>query len=212
MSDTSLHHPDLAAASPAYLAAQAEREDGPLRKRATAADAFRLARAMFDAGKPLDMVALARELGVARGTLYRWANNRERLLADVMWSAAEELFVESLHAPDGSGAEAMAQGISHFIRRLAESEPLRAAIRQDNEAVMSILTRRRGSGIQERAVAMLQLAIENMVRHGLYQPRLAPDLLAYAIVRIIEGFIYHDLSAGIEPNLEATDQVIRTLL
>lgn len=203
---------DSAEASPAYLAALAEKADGHARKRATAADAFRLARVMFDAGKPLDMVALARELGVARGTLYRWASNRERLLADVMWSLAEELFVESLHVPNGTGAEAMAQGISHFIRGLAGSETLRAAIRQDNEAVMSILTRRRGSGIQERAVAMLQAAIENMVRHGLYQPRLAPDILAYAIVRIIEGFIYHDLSAGIEPNLEATDQVIRTLL
>ncbi|MES2720963.1 MAG: QsdR family transcriptional regulator [Pseudomonadota bacterium] len=206
------NYSDLDQASPAYLAAQAEKSGERSRKRATAADAFRLARAMFDDGKALDMVALARELGVARGTLYRWANNRERLLADVMWSLAEELFEESLRVPTGTGAEALAQGIGHFIRGLTASEALRAAIHQDNEAVMSILTRRRGSGIQERAVAMLQAAIENMVRQGWYEPRLAPQVLAYAIVRIIEGFVYHDISAGIEPDLVAADQVVRTLL
>ena len=212
MSVLLLNAPDLDQASPAYIAAQAEKAGERSRKRATAADAFRLARVMFDAGRPLDMVALARELGVARGTLYRWANNRERLLADVMWSLAEELFEESLRVPTGTGVEALAQGIGHFIKGLTASKALRAAIRQDNEAVMSILTRRRGSGIQERAVAMLQAAIENMVRQGLYEPRLAPQVLAYAIVRIIEGFVYHDISAGIEPDLVAADQVVRTLL
>lgn len=33
-----------------------------------------------------------------------------------------------------------------------------------------------------------------------------------AIVRIIESFVYHDISAGIEPDLVAADQVVRTLL
>ena len=60
MSVLLLNAPDLDQASPAYIAAQAEKAGERSRKRATAADAFRLARVMFDAGRPLDMVALAR--------------------------------------------------------------------------------------------------------------------------------------------------------
>ena len=201
-----------ASASPAYLSARAESSGERTRKRATSADAFRAARAMFDAGRSLDMVTLARELGVARGTLYRWAGDRERLLADVMWSMAEELYEESQRKAKGTGADALAHGISYFINGLVKSQPLRDAIRDDNEAVMKILTRRRGSGVQERAVAMLQGTIEFLEKHGLYEPRLSANILAYAIVRIIEGFIYHDLSAGIEPNTKAANQVIRALL
>src|ERR1700752_987961 len=53
-----------------------------------ALDAFRLAREKFLAGERIDMSALAGELGVNRGTRYRWVGSRERLLVEVLWSPA----------------------------------------------------------------------------------------------------------------------------
>jgi AcrR family transcriptional regulator len=43
------------------------------------------------------MIALARELGVNRVTLYRWVGSREQLLVAVIWSLAERT-LENLDA------------------------------------------------------------------------------------------------------------------
>ena len=91
---TGLHErePGFPDATPAYAAAIAERDGRVAQPRATPADAFRAAREIYMRGERIDMQALAQQLGVSRGTLYRWTGSRERLLVDVVWSYAEELF------------------------------------------------------------------------------------------------------------------------
>lgn len=195
----------------AYLSAHAEKTLRA-RERVSPADAFRAARAMFDRGEPFDMVALAKRLGVARATLYRWAGDRERLLADVIWSLVEELLEDAAKAAPGGGAEPLAKGVRHFVQGLVNSNGLRTLMRDDPELAMRILTRRRDTGAQERAVEALSGIIRKMEAHKLYTPRLPADLLAYSIVRIIEGLVYQDMALGIEPKLDDLDRVVRALL
>lgn len=194
----------------AYLSAHAEKMR-PRKARATPADAFRAARAMFDQGEPFDMVALAKRLGVARATLYRWIGDRERLLSDVIWSVVEDLIEQSRKAP-GKGAEALANGLVGIMQGLVNSEGLRALFRQDPELAMRILTRRRDTHTQERAVEALALTIRSLEAHKQYVPRLPADLLAYSIVRLIEGLVYQDMALGLEPKLDDLGRVIRALL
>lgn len=52
---------------------------------AVPADVFAAAMECYSEGRRLDMQALARELGMARATLYRRVGNREQLLDDVVW-------------------------------------------------------------------------------------------------------------------------------
>lgn len=48
--------------------------------------------------------------------------------------------------------------------------------------------------------------------NGEYCPKMPANLLAYSVVRIIEGFIYSDISSGLEPDLKGAELVISHLL
>ena len=47
---------------------------------------------------------------------------------------------------------------------------------------------------------------------GAYTPRVDPAVLAYAIVRIGEAFLYNDAIIALEPNVEQACAVVRLLL
>ena len=203
--------PSFPDATPAYTAAIAERDGRAVQPRATPADAFRAAREIYMRGERIDMQALAQQLGVSRGTLYRWTGSRERLLVDVVWSYAEELFDWVQTKIRGRGPGGIARRTDAYMHVLATSPALRAFLKQDQELAFRILTRR-GLGVQERAVARLEADIEHERQAADWDPPLRPYTLAYAIVRVIEGFIYNDTIAGEEPDLESAGKVVRALL
>jgi hypothetical protein len=176
------------------------------------AHAFFLAQEWVHAGKKLDMVELAEALGVGRATLYRWVGDRERLLADIMWDFAANLFEEVFSETKGHGKSALQHGIRLYMEGLNNSQPLRILLAQDNELAMRILTRRQGTGVQERAVNLITQSVIGLQTTGVYQAKMPPNLLAYSVVRIIEGFIYSDISAGCEPDLNGAELVISHLL
>jgi AcrR family transcriptional regulator len=198
-------------ATPAYAASLAESNGAAAQPRATPADAFRAAREIYMRGERIDMQALAQQLGVSRGTLYRWTGSRERLLVDVVWSYADELFDWVQTQIRGRGPEVIARRTDAYMHVLATSPALHAFLKQDQELAFRILTRR-GVGVQERAVARLEADIERERANGSYTPPLKPYTLAYAILRVIEGFIYNDTIAGEEPDLKSAGQVVRALL
>src|SRR4051812_23278289 len=92
---------------------------------ADAETAFRLARRKFLAGERVEMKALAAELGVDRTTLFRWVGNRDQLLGNVLWSAAEPTFANALATMRSTGALGVAEVIGAFVQILIESEPLK---------------------------------------------------------------------------------------
>jgi AcrR family transcriptional regulator len=203
--------PSFPDATPAYAAAVAEKDANGAQRRATPADAFRAAREIYMRGERIDMQALAQQLGVSRGTLYRWTGSRERLLVDVVWSFADELFDWVQNEIHGSGPGVIAKRTDAYMHVLTTSPALRAFLKQDQELAFRILTRR-GMGVQERAVARLEADIERERRNGDYEPPLKPYTLAYAILRVIEGFVYNDTIAGEEPDLKSAGKVVRALL
>ena len=197
--------------TPAYNAAQAEKRGESAEARATPADAFRAAREIYLRGERIDMQALARELGVSRGTLYRWTGDRERLLADVLWSFAEELFDWTEATTKGEGAELLARRTDAYMHAVAGAPALRFLLKSDPELALRIITRP-GQGVQERAVARFATAIEAEQARSGYDPPLEPQALSDAVVRIVASYVYTDLVAGFEPDLGRAGQVIRAVL
>src|SRR5689334_17008829 len=55
-------------------------------------DVVEAATTCYLRGEPLDMSALAAQLGIGRATLYRWVGNREELLARVIAETSERTF------------------------------------------------------------------------------------------------------------------------
>jgi AcrR family transcriptional regulator len=182
------------------------------RPRATPAAAFRAARRMFLRGERLDMRALTQELGVSRATLYRWTGDREQLLGDVLWSLSDALFeqAKSDHA-DLAGPERLLAVFEQHVQGLVEAQPLRIFLRQETHAALRVLTAGDGT-VQPRTVGTLAELYRAEEAAGHFQPCTDVDTLAYAVVRVTEGFIYNDAIVAVAPELDRALAIVSALL
>jgi len=196
------------------LALRVARDGGAelARARATPAGAFRAARRMYLQGLRLDMGALAGELGISRATLYRWTGHRERLLADVLWSLSDEIFERAkADHPEHLGTERLLAIFRQHVGALIDAEPLHVFLQQETHAALRILTSPDG-GVQSRTVWKLAELYREEQEAGAFEPRIDPTALAYAVVRVTEGFIYNDAITTIEPELERAARIVALLL
>jgi AcrR family transcriptional regulator len=199
---------------------------GEQQSRSTPLDALKAARRMWLGELRLDMGALASELGISRATLYNWVGDRERLIAEVMWSLAERTIAvgravaagpegdrSGVHRSGGdrSGAEYISAVIEHYLGQLSAFEPARRFIERDPEFALRVLTTSRTS-FQRRLTEAVRELIEEQVTGCGYCPPLDPDTLAYVLVRIGESFIFNNLITGTEPDLHKAVQASRVLL
>jgi AcrR family transcriptional regulator len=180
--------------------------------RATPAAAFRAARRMYLEGRRLDMQALAAELGVSRATLYRWTGHRDQLLSDVLWSLSDDIFerAKSDH-PDHTGAERLLAIFRQHVGALVRARPLQVFLQQETHAALRILTSRDG-GVQPRTVSRLAELYREEQDAGAFQPRADVVTLAYAVVRVTEGFIYNDAIVAVEPEVDRAATIVALLL
>ena len=211
--------PDLQIADESLAFAAARHANPELtRTNATPAAAFLAARRMYLRGQRVDMLALAGELGVSRATIYRWTGHRERLLADVLWSLSNEVFQQAkADHPEHSGAERLLAIFRHHVGVLVRAEPLHTFLRQETHAALRILTSSDG-GVQSRTVAKLAELYREEQESGAFKPRTDVTTLAYAVVRLTEGFIYNDAIVGgaavvtVQPEVERAAQIVSLLL
>src|SRR3954463_9953276 len=104
---------------------------GPV--RGTPLDALRLARRMWLADQRIDMGALATELRISRATLYNWVGDRDRLIAEVLWSMTADLIARARTKARGSGAAWLSAVNRHYLTELAAFTPSRQFIERDPE-------------------------------------------------------------------------------
>jgi AcrR family transcriptional regulator len=214
MSVTATPHGLVAPVPPGSLALRAALDaDAELsRTRATPAAAFRAARRMYLEGRRLDMQALAAELGVARATLYRWTGHRDQLLSDVLWSLSDEIFEEAkADHPDHTGPERLLAIFRQHVGALVRARPLQVFLQQETHAALRILTSRDG-GVQPRTVSRLAELYREEQDAGAFQPRADVVSLAYAVVRVTEGFIYNDAIVALEPEVDRAAAIVALLL
>lgn len=183
----------------------------PATTGADAVTAFRLARRKFLASERVEMKALAAELGVDRTTLFRWVGNRDELMGNVLWSAAEPTFANALATMKSTGAQGVAEVIGAFVRILIESEPLKAFVRADPERALRLLTTR-ASILQRQVVGAVERLLKQEEDRGHLQHPMNNHDLAYLIIRIAESFIYTDLITGDPPDAWKAQVAVAALL
>jgi AcrR family transcriptional regulator len=167
---------------------------------------------MFLEGRRIDMRALAAELEISRPTLYRWTGQREQLLSDVAWSLSDEIFEQAKrNHPKHEGAKRLLAVYREHVSALVEAEPLHAFLRQETNVALRVLTSPVG-GVQRRTVRRLADLYREEQEAGAFQPRVDPDALAYAVVRLTEGFIYNDALATVEPAVDRAAEIVALLL
>jgi AcrR family transcriptional regulator len=160
----------------------------------------------------LDMQALATELGIGRSSLYRKVRSRDHLLSEVAWYLARRAIVRALDATrELSGAGRVVGVIRHFLHDVHGQPGLRRLLQEEPEAALRILTSKRGS-VQLRITG----AVERLLAEE--EARVAMDLtldratLAYVIVRICESFLYADVIADNQPDVERAVELTARLL
>ena len=108
-----------------------------------------------------------------------------------------------------SGGAALLDTFDRINRDLASAPALRQFVEQERDA-LRILTSSAG-GVQPRMVAKVTALVEDEIAAG-YTPPVEPAILAYAIVRLAESFLYNDTMTGIRGDVERLRKVEAVLL
>jgi AcrR family transcriptional regulator len=173
---------------------------------------FAAALDTFVAGERLDMRSLARRAGVARATLYRRAGNREQLLDQVLWWRARRLLAGQVQASAHlTGTDRLTVVIGGVLRAIGTDRPVRMFLESEPETALRVLTGSR-STVHQGMAAALENLIDLERRRGAFDATLDTPTLAFAIIRVADGFLYSGVIADRAPGIGRAVTVIETLL
>lgn len=178
---------------------------------ATREAALALATKRFLKCERVDVQAIARELGLARATMHRWFQTREALLGELLGTMGEQRLLQIRAETSGGGARALLSTFDEFNRELAALDGLRAFLAQEQERALRILTSSGGIA-QPQMVGVVQRIIEAEVESGRFAPKIEPSVLAYAIIRLGEAFLYNDAIIGIRGDTDRLREIEAALL
>ncbi|HXM86950.1 MAG TPA: QsdR family transcriptional regulator, partial [Solirubrobacteraceae bacterium] len=108
-------------------------------------------------------------------------------------------------------AQALLKALDRFNREVAMTPGVRFLLAQEQERALRILTSS-GGIVQPRVTAAIERMIDEEVEAGRFTPTIAPDTLAYAIVRLGEAFIYNDAIVGIRGDTQRLREIEAALL
>jgi AcrR family transcriptional regulator len=173
---------------------------------------FAAAVGTFVAGQRLDMRSLARRVGVARATLYRQAGNREQLLDQVLWWRARRLLADQVRASASlTGTDRLTAVIGGVLRAIGADRPVRMFLESEPETALRVLTGSR-STVHQGMAAVLENLIDLERSRGAFDASLDTPTLAFAIVRVADGFLYSGVVADRAPGSDRAVTVIEALL
>jgi AcrR family transcriptional regulator len=169
------------------------------------------ARQRLVRGEPVEVSAIAAELGLGRATIHRWFGDRGGLLGEALWSLTETTFRRAAAAAHGHGAERIVDLVDRFTRATSSYEPLLALLRSDPAGTVGVILSPR-SAIQARLADLLQTEIERERAAGAYAPALEPDEVAQLVVQVGMALNWSAALLDQPPDPDRTLGAIRTLL
>lgn len=165
------------------------------------------------AGLPIDMSALAGELGLSRATLYRRVGNHDNLLGLVLAGLAERTFLQikaELTEAGTIGVAKVLAGFERYINTIVKAPPLLQLIKRDPLLFMRVVMS--PGVVEDRLTCLLTDMLDEEVAAGHVRLRLPTDVLAKAMVRIGDSFMYSHLLAGGEPEARNAVMVVTMML
>jgi AcrR family transcriptional regulator len=160
----------------------------------------------------LDMRGLAATLGVGRATLYRWVGSRDALLGEVFWWLARRSHARAAEAAVGStGRERILTSLSVFLRSAQRDPALHRFLANEPEVALRVLTSQ-AARVQSGSIAVIEALLDQECEAGRLHLAIDRSTLAYVIVRICESFLYADVIAGREADLDQAITVVGQLL
>jgi len=176
-------------------------------------DVLAAARRAFNAGQRVDVRAIAETLGVSRTSIYRWFGRHDGLMGALIAVEFGHL-VDRCEARDAVGADRIRATVLATCATFARHTGFTAYVSERQLDALRVITARDGQ-VQPVVVARLRAMIERAVDEDGFRPRLEPELLAYTLTRLIDGFVYtayDDASVALNTDMTQLDAVLKALL
>jgi AcrR family transcriptional regulator len=174
-------------------------------------DLHSLARQWFLGARRIELQKLAIELGISRATAYRWAGSAEQLVAEVLASLVDETFARIAEQATGTGGDRVLEVLEKGMRYTHGFQPLKKYLQNNTYQGLKTLTTRQGP-VQGRMIANLEQLLNEEIEAGHLNLTVAPGVMAYALTRIVESFLYTDLITGDEPDLDNAVKILQLML
>jgi AcrR family transcriptional regulator len=178
---------------------------------ATREDVVHAAARRFNRGERIDVQGVVADTGVARATAYRWFGTREGLIGEAIVVASEPTFAAARERAEGRGAAGLVDAFDGVVRRFAADHGLRRFLETERDAALRILTSS-GGVVQPTWVARTEALLAAEAAAGRFTPTADLPTLAYAIVRLVEAFLYNDAAAGLRADADRLHVVLVALL
>jgi AcrR family transcriptional regulator len=164
----------------------------------------------FLAGERIDVQAICADLGLSRATVHRWCGSRDAVIGEVMVRLVTPLFRGIARDGRGHGGKRLVGVFERQLRVLASDMAFRRFLEHERETAQRILTAPDGI-VEPRVVELIKEAIDEQVARG-YEPPADAGLIAFAIVRMGESFLYADASSGFRGDFDRLRDVYAALL
>ena len=162
-------------------------------------------------GRRVDVSSIAEELGLARGTIYRWFGSREALVAQVLVMVSQTVLARFRAEVGGEGGAALVETLHRFNGQLSRSHILASLLANEREAALGLICASDGPVTTGIAGAIAEL-IQVEVDRGAYVAPLEPALLAHAIVKVGEAFLFNHGNVSVRGDVARTYQVLAALV
>jgi AcrR family transcriptional regulator len=178
----------------------------------TREDLLAAARRRFVRGEPVDLPAVAAELGVSRATAYRWGGNNDQLVAEIVAQLVDATFERLREETRGKrGAARVVDTFERGLRYMAGFAPLREFLERDPQKGLRLIASK-DAPVQQRTIAQQQRLLEEEIGRRQLTLAVDPHTMAYAITRLGESFLYADLIAGEQPDVGKAVAILRLML
>jgi AcrR family transcriptional regulator len=132
------------------------------------------------------------------------------VIGEVMVRLVTPLFRGIARDGRGRGGKRLVDVFERQLQALARDPAFRRFLESERETAQRILTASDGI-VEPRVVELIQEGIDAEVARG-YEPPADPAVLAYAIVRMGESFLYADASSGFRGDFDRLRDVYAALL
>jgi len=181
------------------------------RPQATPLEVFKLARRRWLDGKKISFGQLAQEIGVSRGTLYRWVGKKDLLMDEIFWSLTGPAFERAVRETPGQGIDHIVNVHRHFMVAILSFAPMQQFIKDDPSYAFRILTNF-SSGVSQRIVKLAAEHMREQERQGHIRLHSPAEKLAEIFILANQGILYSDVISGRSPAIDKACAIIRLLL
>jgi len=171
-----------------------------------------MARKYFMHAKRIELQKLARELGISRATAYRWAGSADQLAGEVLASLTDDTFKQLAQASQNKkGRERVLEVLNKGMHAAHNFPALRRFLRRNPEVGLKIVASKDGP-VQAATIGNIQGLLEEEIEAGNLTLTVEPAVMAFALTRMIESFLYADVITGSEPDLDNAAKILELML